>query len=151
MSTGIPPPMTGTWGRLTVIGAHWPVVRVGSTPVCASFVAALPCPSVMTSAAITPPATSAHTTRTPASLVRPCHPAMIENHIAGDEVDWATMVHKMRVVAPLVLVIVALGVALAAVSAASGQPQRSSAQPKWLLFTADPGGLGVDQLFRITL
>jgi Tol biopolymer transport system component len=51
----------------------------------------------------------------------------------------------------LTLVVVAVAVALAAVSAASGRPQRSSAQSKWLLFTADPTGLGVDQIFRITL
>lgn len=49
------------------------------------------------------------------------------------------------------LALVAAAIALAAVSAASGQTQRSSAQPKWMLFTADPTGLGVDQIFRITL
>ncbi len=49
------------------------------------------------------------------------------------------------------LVVVAVGVVLAVASAAPGQSQRSSAQPTWLLFTADPTGLGVDQIFRITL
>jgi Tol biopolymer transport system component len=44
-----------------------------------------------------------------------------------------------------------VGVALASVSAAGGQSQRPSAAPQWLLFTADPSGLGVDQLFRITV
>jgi Tol biopolymer transport system component len=42
-----------------------------------------------------------------------------------------------------------VGVALAAVSAASGQSQRSSAQPQWIVFTADPPALGVEQIFRI--
>jgi Tol biopolymer transport system component len=52
------------------------------------------------------------------------------------------------VLTPAVVVLVA---ALAAVSAASAHPQRSSAKPTWLLFTADPTGLGVEQIFRITL
>jgi Tol biopolymer transport system component len=51
----------------------------------------------------------------------------------------------------LTLIVVVIAVALAAVSVAAGQPQRSSAQPQWILFTADPTGLGVDQIFRITL
>ncbi|HZS24948.1 MAG TPA: hypothetical protein VFA30_08165 [Gaiellaceae bacterium] len=42
-------------------------------------------------------------------------------------------------------------VGLAAVSAASGQRERSAAQPQWILFTADPSGLGIDQIFRISL
>ena len=49
------------------------------------------------------------------------------------------------------VVLVVVVVALAAVSAASGQPQRSSVQPHWILFTADPTGLGNDQIFRITV
>ncbi len=58
-STGIPPPMTGTLGLVTVIGAHDPVV--GS--------AVVSCPSVVMtmSPAITPPTATAHATRTPAS------------------------------------------------------------------------------------
>ncbi|HUK97979.1 MAG TPA: hypothetical protein VLV46_10000 [Gaiellaceae bacterium] len=51
----------------------------------------------------------------------------------------------------MLVAVVVLGVALAAVSAASGRTQRPSAQPTWLVFTADPTGLGVNQLFRITL
>ena len=50
----------------------------------------------------------------------------------------------------LSVIVVVVGVALAAVSAASGQPQRSSGEPKWILFAADPPGLGVEQIFRIT-
>jgi Tol biopolymer transport system component len=42
-----------------------------------------------------------------------------------------------------------VGVALAAVSAASGQPQRSSAQPPWILFTARSPGHAAEQIFRI--
>ena len=51
----------------------------------------------------------------------------------------------------LTVMAVVVGLALATVSAASGQPQRSSAQPQWILFTADPSGLGIDQIFRISL
>jgi len=50
---------------------------------------------------------------------------------------------------PTVIVVV-VGLALAAVSAAAGQPQRSSAGPQWILFTARTGGLGGEQIFRIT-
>lgn len=55
--------------------------------------------------------------------------------------------------APRVLtaIVVAVVLGLAVGSSASGQPQRSAAQPQWLLFTADPGGLGIEQIFRITL
>jgi Tol biopolymer transport system component len=49
----------------------------------------------------------------------------------------------------LLTVIVVFGVVLAAVSAAAGQSQRSSAQPQWIVFTADPPALGVEQIFRI--
>jgi len=49
-----------------------------------------------------------------------------------------------------VVIVVAAGLALAAASAASGQPQRSSAPSKWILFTAQTGGLGGEQIFRIT-
>jgi Tol biopolymer transport system component len=47
--------------------------------------------------------------------------------------------------------VVVVGLALAAVSAASGQPQRSSssAQPPWIVFTARSPGHGVEQIFRI--
>ena len=50
---------------------------------------------------------------------------------------------------PAVLVVV-VALALALVSAASGRPQRPSTQPKWVLFTAQTGGLGGEQIFRIT-
>ena len=39
---------------------------------------------------------------------------------------------------------------LAAVSAAAGSPERRTAGPQWLVFTADPPGIAVEQLFRIT-
>jgi TolB protein len=51
-----------------------------------------------------------------------------------------------RVLAVLFAVV---GLALAAVSAASGQVQRSSVQPQWILFTADLPGISVEQIFRI--
>lgn len=51
----------------------------------------------------------------------------------------------------LTVVVAVLGIALSAGSTASGQPQRAAAPPQWLLFTADPSGLGVEQIFRITL
>jgi Tol biopolymer transport system component len=47
--------------------------------------------------------------------------------------------------------IAVLALTLTAVSAASGQPRRSSAQPQWILFTATPPGVGVQQVFRITM
>lgn len=53
-----------------------------------------------------------------------------------------------RVLAVVVLVV---GFALVAVSAASGQPQRSSRQPQWILFTARPPALAVEQIYRIGL
>ena len=49
------------------------------------------------------------------------------------------------------MIVVVVGLALAAVSAASGQPQRSSGQPQWILFTALPHGVGVEQIFRMQL
>jgi len=49
----------------------------------------------------------------------------------------------------LTVIVVVVGLALSAVSAASGQPQRSSAQPQWIVFTADPPALGVEQIFRM--
>ena len=48
----------------------------------------------------------------------------------------------------LTVIVVVVGLALAAVSAASGQPQRSS-PPPWILFTARAPGHGVEQIFRI--
>lgn len=51
----------------------------------------------------------------------------------------------------LILVAVAVGAALAVVSGASGRQQRSAASPRWILFTADPTGLGVEQIFRVTV
>jgi len=51
-----------------------------------------------------------------------------------------------RVLTAIVVVVV---VGLATVSAASGQSQRSSAQPQWIVFTADPPAIGVEQIFRI--
>jgi Tol biopolymer transport system component len=49
----------------------------------------------------------------------------------------------------LTVIVVVVGLALSAASAASGQPRRSSAQPQWIVFTADPPALGVEQIFRI--
>ena len=49
----------------------------------------------------------------------------------------------------LTVIVAVVGLALAAVSAASGQPQRSSAQPPWIVFTARSPGHGVEQIFRI--
>jgi len=49
----------------------------------------------------------------------------------------------------LTVVVVMVGLALAAVSGASGQPQRSSAQPPWIVFTARSPGHGVEQIFRV--
>jgi Tol biopolymer transport system component len=49
---------------------------------------------------------------------------------------------------PTVIFLV-VGLALAAVSAAAGQPQRSSPQPPWIVFTARSPGHGVEQIFRI--
>jgi Tol biopolymer transport system component len=49
----------------------------------------------------------------------------------------------------LTVIVVVVGVALAAVAAASGQPQRTSGQPQWIVFTADPPSVGVEQIFRI--
>ena len=51
----------------------------------------------------------------------------------------------------LTMIVVVVGLALAVVSAASGQPQRASAQPQWIVFTAQSSGLGVEQIFRITV
>ena len=48
----------------------------------------------------------------------------------------------------LSVIVVVVGLALLAVSAASGQPQRSSPQP-WIVFTALSPGHGVEQIFRI--
>jgi dipeptidyl aminopeptidase/acylaminoacyl peptidase len=42
------------------------------------------------------------------------------------------------------------GLALAAVSAAAGQPQRSAAQAQWILFSALPNGTGSEEIFRIS-
>jgi Tol biopolymer transport system component len=53
-----------------------------------------------------------------------------------------------RVLTAIVLV---TGLALAAGSGASGHLQRSSAQPRWILFTGTPAGIGAEQVFRITL
>jgi Tol biopolymer transport system component len=51
----------------------------------------------------------------------------------------------------LTMIAVVVGIALAAVSVASGQPQGSSVQPQWILFTAHPpgNGVGVEQIYRI--
>ena len=105
-STGIPPAMTGTFGRVTVIGLQSPVV--GATPVVttgtgfgavvvggavgvggASVVgpvaivcalAVLSCTSSLKVAAITPPATSAHATNTRANRRR-----ALRNANSGDD------------------------------------------------------------------
>ena len=49
----------------------------------------------------------------------------------------------------LAAIVVVVGIAVAAASVASGQPQSSSAQPPWIVFTAHPSGHGVEQIFRI--
>ena len=53
----------------------------------------------------------------------------------------------------LTVIVVVVALVLAAASAASGHPQRSSAasagQPQWILFTAQPPGFGVEQIFRV--
>jgi Tol biopolymer transport system component len=56
-----------------------------------------------------------------------------------------------RVPLALAVIVVVVGLALAAVSAASGQLQRSTAPPRWIVFTAAPPEIGVEQIFRITL
>jgi Tol biopolymer transport system component len=50
----------------------------------------------------------------------------------------------------LTMIVVVVGLALAAVSAASGQPQDASAQPQWIVFTGHSPALGAEQIFRIT-
>ena len=47
------------------------------------------------------------------------------------------------------VIVVVVGLVLSAVSAASGQPQRSG-KTQWILFSGLPGGSGVEQIFRIT-
>jgi Tol biopolymer transport system component len=59
---------------------------------------------------------------------------------------WSTSSNLPRTLAVIVVVI---GIAVAAASVASGQPQRSSAQPPWIVFTAHPSGHGVEQVFRV--
>jgi Tol biopolymer transport system component len=49
-----------------------------------------------------------------------------------------------------VVIVAVIGLALVAVSGASSRPLRSSASPSWVLFTAQTGGLGGEQIFRIT-
>ena len=52
----------------------------------------------------------------------------------------------------LAVVVLALGFALIAASAASAQSQRPAAQPQWLVFSARvAGGFSTEQLFRISL
>jgi len=50
---------------------------------------------------------------------------------------------------PTVLAVVA-AVALTVAGAATAHTQRSSVAPQWIVFAADPPGLGVEQIFRIT-
>jgi Tol biopolymer transport system component len=47
------------------------------------------------------------------------------------------------------MLVAVAGLAVVAASAASGQPQRASAQGQWIAFTARPGAHGVEQIFRI--
>jgi Tol biopolymer transport system component len=49
----------------------------------------------------------------------------------------------------LTAIVLALGAALAGVSTASGHAARSSAESKWIVFTAESRGSRVDQIFRI--
>lgn len=65
---------------------------------------------------------------------------------------WASRPRNTTAIVPRVLTAIAVAaLALAAVSAAAGQRQRSSAPPRWVLFTANPPGLGSQQIFRISL
>jgi Tol biopolymer transport system component len=50
----------------------------------------------------------------------------------------------------LAVILAVAGLALIAASAAWGQPERASAQAKWILFTARPPGLAPEQIFRIS-
>jgi Tol biopolymer transport system component len=60
--------------------------------------------------------------------------------------------HSNAAIGPrlLTVIVVVIALALAAVSSASGQAQRSSAPSQWIVFTADPPGITVEQIFRIT-
>src|SRR5262245_51592338 len=59
------------------------------------------------------------------------------------------MIDRTMSTRALTMIVLVLGLALVVVSAASGQPSRSSAQSKWIVFTAESPGSRVDQIFRI--
>jgi Tol biopolymer transport system component len=67
----------------------------------------------------------------------------------------AALSRRNTAIGPRVLTaLVVVGLGLAAISSASGQPQgslaqRSSAPPPWIVFTARSPGHGVEQIFRI--
>ena len=82
---------------------------------------------------------------------------MVERH-KGNRLEVRRRVARPRsgaAIGPraLTLIVVVVALVLAAASAASGHPQRSSAptagRPQWILFTAQPPGFGVEQIFRV--
>lgn len=48
------------------------------------------------------------------------------------------------------VIVSAVALALAVVSAAAAQPQRPSAKKQWVVFTGTPGAYGFEQIFRMT-
>jgi Tol biopolymer transport system component len=58
--------------------------------------------------------------------------------------------HRRTWLGPCALTTIVVSIALAAASAASGQAQRSSAKPQWILFTARAPALAVEEIYRIT-
>jgi Tol biopolymer transport system component len=82
---------------------------------------------------------------------------MVERHKGNCREVWRRAARPRRGTAfvprALTVIVVVVTLALAAASTASGQPQRSSrpsaGQPRWILFTAQPPGLGTEQIFRI--
>jgi dipeptidyl aminopeptidase/acylaminoacyl peptidase len=61
------------------------------------------------------------------------------------------MIDRTQGTRVLTVILLVVGLALGAASAASGRSQQSSAQSQWILFTAIPGGVGAEQIFRINL
>jgi Tol biopolymer transport system component len=47
------------------------------------------------------------------------------------------------------VIVLAVTLALTVVSATAAQPQRSSAESKWIVFTGTPGAFGYEQIFRM--
>ena len=177
-STGMPPPMTGTFGLVTVSGESGPVVAargVVSWPPSVTM--------ITTSAAIAATTTTAQTTRT---LACPRHRLMAVESTKASRAEPAPrsagldgcysaprMVerHKgnrrgLRRRAPrsqggnalgaraLAAILLAVALVVAAAATASAHPQRSSGssaakKPRWIVFAAQPPGYGAQQIFRI--